>query len=95
MRLYHLHREQLVARPVNEVFAFFSQARNLELITPPWLRFEVLTREPIEMAPGVLTRWSMSAGRSRCAQSQRPLWHGKHSPHRALEEGAIHNNILL
>lgn len=54
MRIYRLHREQLVARPVNEVFAFFSQARNLELITPPWLRFEVLTPEPIEMAPGAL-----------------------------------------
>ena len=54
MRIYRLHREQLVARPVSEVFAFFSQARNLELITPPWLRFEVLTPGPIEMAPGAL-----------------------------------------
>lgn len=54
MRVYRLHREQVVGRPVNEVFAFFSEARNLELITPPWLRFEVLTPEPIEMAPGVL-----------------------------------------
>jgi ligand-binding SRPBCC domain-containing protein len=54
MRIYRLQREQLVARPLNEVFAFFSQARNLELITPPWLRFEVLTPEPIEMAPGAL-----------------------------------------
>jgi ligand-binding SRPBCC domain-containing protein len=54
MRIYRLRREQLVMRPVNEVFAFFSRPRNLELITPPWLRFEVLTPDPIEMAPGAL-----------------------------------------
>jgi ligand-binding SRPBCC domain-containing protein len=49
-----LEREQLVGRAVGEVFEFFSQARNLERITPPWLRFEVLTPEPIAMAPGTL-----------------------------------------
>jgi ligand-binding SRPBCC domain-containing protein len=59
MWIYRLHREQLVTRPVNEVFAFFSRARNLELITPSWLRFEVLTAEPIEMAPGTLIEYRL------------------------------------
>jgi len=36
-RLHHLGREQLVPRPLEEVFAFFADAANLELITPPWL----------------------------------------------------------
>ena len=49
-----LEREQLVRGPVGEVFAFFSQARNLERITPPWLRFEVLTPDPIAMSAGTL-----------------------------------------
>jgi ligand-binding SRPBCC domain-containing protein len=49
-----LQREQLVPRPVEEVFAFFGEARNLERITPPWLRFQVSTPEPIEMGPGTL-----------------------------------------
>ena len=40
-------------RPLEEVFAFFSDAHNLEILTPPWLRFEVLTPRPIDMAAGV------------------------------------------
>ena len=52
MRIYLLEREQLVAAPPRPVFTFFARARNLERITPPWLRFAVLTPEPIEMAPG-------------------------------------------
>ena len=40
---HRLEREQLVPRPRGEVFAFFSDARNLERLTPPSLRFEILT----------------------------------------------------
>jgi ligand-binding SRPBCC domain-containing protein len=52
MRVHVLEREQLVPAPLGEVFAFFAQARNLERITPPWLRFTVLTPEPIELGAG-------------------------------------------
>ena len=41
-------------RPLDEVFAFFSDASNLEVITPPWLSFSVVTPAPIEMQPGTL-----------------------------------------
>lgn len=40
-------------RPLEEVFAFFSDAHHLEILTPPWLRFEVLTPRPIDLAVGV------------------------------------------
>ena len=40
-------------RPLDDVFAFFSDAHNLEILTPPWLKFEVLTPRPIDMAVGV------------------------------------------
>jgi hypothetical protein len=50
--IHRLEREQLVAAAPPEVFEFFSRARNLETLTPPWLRFEVLTPEPIEMRQG-------------------------------------------
>jgi ligand-binding SRPBCC domain-containing protein len=53
---YRLEREQVVPRRPAEVFPFFAEARNLEALTPPWLRFQVLTPEPIEMRAGTLIR---------------------------------------
>lgn len=43
-----------LAAPLHEVFDFFSRARNLERLTPPWLNFNVLTPEPIDMHAGTL-----------------------------------------
>ena len=54
MAIYTLRREQLVPRPLQEVFRFFSDAGNLQKITPPWLRFRILTPGPIEVHPGTL-----------------------------------------
>jgi ligand-binding SRPBCC domain-containing protein len=54
VRAHRLDREQLLPLDLEEVFAFFSKAANLQSITPPWLRFEVLTPEPVRMAPGTL-----------------------------------------
>jgi ligand-binding SRPBCC domain-containing protein len=59
MRVHVLEREQLVARPLPEVLEFFARAHNLERITPPWLGFEVLTPEPIEMRPGTLIEYRL------------------------------------
>jgi ligand-binding SRPBCC domain-containing protein len=44
--------EMVVPRRRDEVFAFFADARNLERLTPPWLRFEVATPEPILLHAG-------------------------------------------
>jgi hypothetical protein len=49
MNVHVLEREQWLAAPLDRVFAFFSDAGNLEAITPPWLRFRILTPRPIPM----------------------------------------------
>lgn len=51
---YCLRTTQHFPRPRAEVFAFFADAMNLEQITPPWLRFRVLTPPPITMRTGAL-----------------------------------------
>jgi ligand-binding SRPBCC domain-containing protein len=52
--LQHIHREAIVPRPLAETFAFFSDAANLERLTPPWLNFSILTPRPIAMHEGAL-----------------------------------------
>ena len=59
MRVHKLEREQLLPQPVDEVFPFFADALNLELITPPLLRFEVVTPSPIEMRVGALIEYRL------------------------------------
>ena len=43
---YELERRQVVPRTPEETFEFFSDPRNLEAITPPWLRFRILSAPP-------------------------------------------------
>ena len=50
--MHHFHSEQWLDRPLEEVFAFFSDARNLEAITPRQLNFRILTPGPIRLEAG-------------------------------------------
>jgi ligand-binding SRPBCC domain-containing protein len=59
VRVHVLERVQRLPRPVDEVFAFFADARNLEAITPPWLRFRVVTQGAIEMRRGTLIEYRL------------------------------------
>jgi ligand-binding SRPBCC domain-containing protein len=52
MKTFLLKSEQWIAKPIEEVFAFFSEPRNLQAITPPWLDFEILNPDGIVMAEG-------------------------------------------
>ncbi len=54
-----LEREQRLPGPPEQVFPFFADARNLEAITPPLLRFVVVTPEPIAMRVGTLIQYRL------------------------------------
>jgi ligand-binding SRPBCC domain-containing protein len=54
MKTYSLYRRQLIRRPLQEVFAFFSRPENLAEITPASLRFQMLTPVPIVMKDGAV-----------------------------------------
>jgi ligand-binding SRPBCC domain-containing protein len=57
---YVLQRQQWVPRPIEDVFAFFSDAKNLEEITPAWLGFRILSPEPIVLRPGARIHYRIS-----------------------------------
>lgn len=59
MRIHVLHREQRLPGTPDEVFPFFADAHNLEAITPPLLRFRIVTPEPIEMRVGTLIQYRL------------------------------------
>lgn len=52
MSTHHLHASQLVTRPIEEVFAFFSRPENLARITPPGMGFDRLS-DDTEMRAGL------------------------------------------
>jgi ligand-binding SRPBCC domain-containing protein len=52
--IYRLETQLCLPRKPAEIFPFFSDAHNLHQITPPWLRFNVITPHPIPMHPGAL-----------------------------------------
>ena len=56
---YVFRAEQLVARPLNEVFDFFSRAEKLQELTPPWLHFHILSVDPQPVRKGTLIRYSL------------------------------------
>jgi ligand-binding SRPBCC domain-containing protein len=46
--------EQFVPRPLEEVFYFFSQAKNLEKISPPFLKFQVKNQSTASIQEGTV-----------------------------------------
>lgn len=49
-----LHAETIVAADLKKTFAFFSDAANLEQLTPPWINFSIRTPLPVAMREGAL-----------------------------------------
>ena len=59
MKEFSFRSEILLPRKRDEIFQFFADAGNLEVLTPPWLKFRVLTPQPIKMRPGNLIDYKL------------------------------------
>jgi ligand-binding SRPBCC domain-containing protein len=57
-REYVLERTQVVTAALDDAFAFFAEPRNLERITPSWLRFRIL-EAPDELREGARLRYGL------------------------------------
>ncbi len=60
MKTYRLQFEQFIDLPIEDVFEFFSKPTNLSMITPPRLRFDILTPTPLKMKEGQLIDYSLT-----------------------------------
>jgi ligand-binding SRPBCC domain-containing protein len=58
-KTYTLAFTQQAARPLAEVFEFFSRAENLQALTPPWLNFKILGVRPQPIQKGTLINYSL------------------------------------
>lgn len=80
MIVHELNSEQWIDRPLDEVFAFFSNAANLERITPKELRFRILSPQPIEMRKGALIDYQLHlAGIPFRWRTEITEWNAPHS----------------
>jgi ligand-binding SRPBCC domain-containing protein len=59
MHTYILERTQVIEKSRGETFAFFSDAFNLERLTPSFLNFRILNEPPVEMAEGTLLEYRL------------------------------------
>lgn len=58
-RGFRLSAVQFLPYPREKVFAFFSDAFNLQILTPSWLHFTVLTPPPIKISRSTLIDYKL------------------------------------
>jgi len=59
-KTYTLEQSQLIPLGRPAVFAFFADAFNLEVLTPPFLRFQIMTPAPIDIQVGTIIEYRIS-----------------------------------
>ena len=59
MKVHTFESKIWLPQPIDDIFLFFADARNLERITPLFLKFTVIDPAPITMARGVRIRYRL------------------------------------
>jgi ligand-binding SRPBCC domain-containing protein len=59
MKVHEFKTEMWLAAPIDNVFEFFSDAANLDAITPPWVHFEIVTPTPLKIREGSLIDYKL------------------------------------
>jgi ligand-binding SRPBCC domain-containing protein len=59
MRIRNFSTELWLPLSPSELFPFFADAANLDVLTPPWLNFHIVTPRPIVMKPGALIDYKL------------------------------------
>ena len=81
---FRLDSSQFIPADQDEVFSFFSDASNLERITPDSVRFEIVTPTPIEMAEGTIIDYRLKIrGIPLSWKTEITVWN---PPHRFVDE---------
>jgi ligand-binding SRPBCC domain-containing protein len=84
MKIFTFDSHLYLPVPIDTVFPFFAEARNLELLTPPFLHFNIVTNAPIVMARGARIQYRLKLrGIPITWESEITAWE---PPHRFVDE---------
>lgn len=84
MKIRELRGDLVLARSLADVFPFFADAANLEALTPPWVKFRIVSPTPIRMKVGALIDYRIAIhGLPIRWQSEITVWE---PPYRFVDE---------
>jgi len=61
MKVYRLHRKQILPISLQDAWPFFSTPRNLAEITPPFLNFHITSQVPDDIYSGLIITYRIAA----------------------------------
>lgn len=61
MKIYSIRQKQCLPILLDEAWSFFSDPKNLQEITPPEMRFQILSDVPDEIYPGLIIQYKVTA----------------------------------